>query len=991
VPTWCVGVGTGAGGRDAGGGGAPAPTSLLCPELIGRDAEAAALRARFDVLAFGRGGVVVVQGDAGAGKTRIVREAADAARAAGTPVLAGRAVPGAIAVPYRPLTEALLAAFRSTPVPDSPALAGFRSHLGRLVPQWRTDERTTGGDDSPLLLGEAVVRLLADVGSGRGCVLVLEDLHWADAETIAVVDYLADALAAEPVLCLCTVRPDGAAADLVARLERRAPGTTIRLRPLVDDDVDRMVAACLATAAAPAELGAFVRAHGDGNPFLVEELLAGLVASGELRRGDDGRWTTDGVLTPTVPASLRESNERRLARLDPVTRRVVGAAALLGRRFEWELLPGLAEVDGRTVVDALRAAVDEQLVEVEGSGFTFRHALTREAVLGDLLPPDRRHLAARAWPVVERAHPGLPGPVCELAAELAEAAGRPDAASERLVESARRALAAGALVTAESTARRACRLAPDDHAATEVLVRVLVAAGKPTDALALGSDLADRLAAAGARAEARTDLLVTLARAALTAGDTAAAARFAGDAAAVLAPVADPAPRAQVDAVAAHVALEQVRLDDAAALAHVALAAAEATGQPAVACEAMEVLGRVARGTDLPTSSAWFRRGADLAVRAGLPGWHLRAQQELAINEWPSGDPTQLLATRDLAARYGALVTVAVMELSLADIALSAFDRAACLEAATACHAASRRYGLATEAVAALWLAGAHALAGDDRAMDAAIECALAPDPDDPRILGDLHGRVLTTRAVVAGDLDALPGHLDAMARYVRVAPPTTSIFPGRALWATVHAIDDPDGGEGIRAELAAIADLLDMRLFRLAGDVVDAIVRGRAGDGATATALVTAAVDAGRGVRLSSGILHTQLILVARAALRDGWGEPAAWLREAEAFFAAGGHEHTARRCRALLAEAGAPVPRRGRGASKVPASLRALGVTSREVDVLALVTAGLSNKEIAARLYLSPKTVERHLSSLFDRTGVRSRGALTEVARTHGVEATG
>ena len=90
-------------------------------------------------------------------------------------------------------------------------------------------------------------------------------------------------------------------------------------------------------------------------------------------------------------------------------------------------------------------------------------------------------------------------------------------------------------------------------------------------------------------------------------------------------------------------------------------------------------------------------------------------------------------------------------------------------------------------------------------------------------------------------------------------------------------------------------------------------------------------------------------------------------------------------RRSRILLAEAGAPVSRRGRGDSDVPTGLRAMGVTSREVDVLKLVVEGRTNKQIAAELYLSPKTVERHLSSLFDRTGVRDRKALAAVGVAH------
>ena len=133
---------------------------------------------------------------------------------------------------------------------------------------------------------------------------------------------------------------------------------------------------------------------------------------------------------------------------------------------------------------------------------------------------------------------------------------------------------------------------------------------------------------------------------------------------------------------------------------------------------------------------------------------------------------------------------------------------------------------------------------------------------------------------------------------------------------------------------------------------------------------------------------MHVQEMIMARAALRDGWGDPVTWLREAEAFFAAGGYDRTARRCRTMLGAAGAPMPRRGRGESTVPTALRALGVTSREVDVLKLVAAGLSNREIGGRLYLATKTVERHVGSLLARTGATDRVALAELARVHGVQ---
>src|SRR6478609_817681 len=144
--------------------------SLLCPDLIGRAAEIALLRGRVDAAAAGRGGVVGLVAGAGAGKTRLAAAAAEAAAARGCPVLTGRAVPGPNAVPYRALVEAFLGAFRSAPVPDSPALAGLGGHLGRLVPGWRRDDVVQAADDSPLLLAEAIVRLLRAHGDGRGCV-----------------------------------------------------------------------------------------------------------------------------------------------------------------------------------------------------------------------------------------------------------------------------------------------------------------------------------------------------------------------------------------------------------------------------------------------------------------------------------------------------------------------------------------------------------------------------------------------------------------------------------------------------------------------------------------------------------------------------------------------------------------------------------------------------------------------------------------------------
>jgi DNA-binding CsgD family transcriptional regulator len=960
---------------------------MLCPVVVGRTAERHRLTAAIERAVGGEGGVVVLVGEAGVGKTRLARETADTARSADVTVLAGRCVPGDSPVPHRPLTEAFASHFRSPAPPGDPSLAGFGGHLGKLVPQWRGDQ-PGGADESPVLLGEAVVRL-AGLASDKGTLLVLEDLHWSDAETLAVVEYLADALRGESLLCLCTARAEGRVVESLTRLRRHERVTVLGVDALEGYEVREVVRECLGHGQVPADVADWIERSSDGIPFLIEELLAGLVATGSLVPGDDG-WTTAGPLGATVPDDVGESITQRLAQLDPTARHVVRAAAMLGRRFDWDLLPGVAEVDGRAAVDALRAAVDAQLIEVDGDQFLFRHALTREAVLAELLPPERRDLASRAWPAVERANPGLPGAVCELAADLAEAAGAPAEAAARLVESARRGLAAGAYATAEATAERARRLAPPGDAtavdADEVLVRILAAGGKPAAALALGRPLVGPVRARDL--DAAVDLQLELARAALGAGDVEEAARLVDAIRAELAST-DAVLGARLDAIAAFVALDQGRSADAASLAERAVDGATTTSQPAVACEALEVLGRAARLTGRGASVDWFQRAADLAAAHGLAGWELRARHELALEAWGRGDTQPLRATRDLAARTGALVTQAVMDLSLADIAFAGFDRDACLAHASDCVEASRRYGLATEPVAHLWLAGGHALAGDDAAMEAALADALARDPEDARILGDLHGRVLVTRAFVVDDLGSLRTHLDTMMRYVDRAPAGTSIFPGRGLWETLRATHDDDLGEAALASCRAWTDPLEMPTTGLATLLVEAVVRGRQGDHQAASELVEHVRRTRDSIVVGAGLRHCQQVLVAMAAMRDGWGDPAAWLRESEAFFAEGGYERTARRCRILIGEAGAPVPRRRASGTAVPPALRALGVTSRELDVLTLVAEGCTTREISDRLYVSPKTVERHLSSLFDRTGVRNRTALAEVAHAHGIRA--
>src|SRR5439155_5267075 len=154
----------------------------------------------------GRGRTLFVTGEAGIGKSRLAREAGRLAEDRGLPVRWGRCVEGA-QNPYRSLTEALLAATRHTGLPDSPDLVPFRAILGRLLPAWR-ENASAAVEATPVMLGEGILRLLRALAGSTGSLLVFEDLHWADADTLAVLEYLTDNLAAEPIVLMASIRSD---------------------------------------------------------------------------------------------------------------------------------------------------------------------------------------------------------------------------------------------------------------------------------------------------------------------------------------------------------------------------------------------------------------------------------------------------------------------------------------------------------------------------------------------------------------------------------------------------------------------------------------------------------------------------------------------------------------------------------------------------------------------------------------------------------------
>jgi DNA-binding CsgD family transcriptional regulator/tetratricopeptide (TPR) repeat protein len=951
----------------------------LCPVLVGREEELQVLLDALDRAAEGHGGTFVVAGEAGVGKSRLVREVSRRAHSRGLPVLAGRAVAGSVPVAFRPLAEALLGELRRRGQLDLPELGPFRPALGRLVPEWRPREPVPDVG-SPVVVGEGLLRLLGALAGERGCVLVLEDLHWADPESLAVLEYLADNIADERIVCVGSLRTDeeGSGHEMVGTLVARRAAQVVGLSRLDEEATIRLAQACLGTTALPAAVEAFLGTRAEGLPFLVEELLAGLVGAGVLVERD-GQWSTTDRLGWRVPPNFADAVSRRLDGLSASTRGVLHAAAVLGRRFDWSLLPVVTGLDDAEVVAALRRAVNAQLLVATADGFRFRHALTRDAVLGDMLPPERTSIAGRALAAVEQAHPGVPGAWCELAAELAEVAGEPRQAAGLLLEAGRRAMGTGALATAEATLQRAGQLVPDDATVAvpidDALCDVLALSGQVDRAFELGDRLLGRLDLASRLPSGGAELHLRLARAAVAAGrwevagDHLAAARdVPADHAAGLA--------ASMDALDAQVALGQGRLSRAGELAATALAVAEKESLPAVACEALEVAGRVARQRDLEAAEAAFARGLAVATAHGLGLWRLRALHELGtVDQLRTESVERLQQARELAVEVGALALVATLDLQIAAGLVKQFRPEEGLAAARRSVEVSRRLRLATLPMALLHQAAAHAQRGQVEEMEACLAEARALAPDDLDVQGSAWGHCRATLSLLAEDRPRALSEMSKGARLLQRSPATVAP-PFLGLRVLLLAVDGDDATVRAEAERVRSSGATRHQIVASLLGCAEAVLLGRAGRGNEA-AVVLAAADAEMGP-LVAWYRHYAHRLVAEAALADGWGEPVAWLREAAAFFADRGEWPVAAACRALLRRAGAPVPRTGRGDSIVPPRLGALGVTSREADVLALLAEGLTNKELAARLHLSPRTVEKHVASLLAKTGCRRRAEL-------------
>ncbi|MDB5072149.1 MAG: hypothetical protein JWM87_3260, partial [Candidatus Eremiobacteraeota bacterium] len=439
-------------------GGITGRTIAALP-FAGRAAELAALRERFDAMAAGHGGLVLIGGEAGIGKTRLVREFATACEARGAQAYsAASTFPET--VPYQPFVDLLrvVAPLAATVTIDPLWLSALAALAPSLAEHARDLPPLPAVDPARerVRLFEACANVWEAIGTRRPVVLAIEDVHWAGAATLDLLEHLARGSARGRVLVIATYREDELDANhrlraLRRRLEREGGATHIALSRLDARHVEELVRA-LGDSNDPAAVARRLHQRSDGNPFFLEEILRDLSETGMLRT-EDGRWSLDDVpgeaANPDrpygdVPQPVRGVLAARLARLGERARSLADVAAVIGRAFDVDLLRETTGWLEATVLDALGELTDRRIVGDYGArggfDYAFTHHLIQALVYESAAPAARARRHRRIAHVMTQLYDDCGD---DVAAELAlhwDRGGEPELAAERYLAAARRAL-----------------------------------------------------------------------------------------------------------------------------------------------------------------------------------------------------------------------------------------------------------------------------------------------------------------------------------------------------------------------------------------------------------------------------------------------------------------------------------------------------------------------------------------------------------------------
>ncbi|MGH2398152.1 MAG: ATP-binding protein, partial [bacterium] len=377
--------------------------------LVDREEELGALKGSLESMLSGRGHVVLAAGEPGIGKTRLAQELLVYARLRGCLAVIGRCFEQEVTIPYLPIAEALRAMCREIADDQLQTMIGAHAaELVKLVPDLGLRMRDLRPspplepDQERLRLFEHVTAFLSAAARIRSVVILLDDLHWADAATLQLLRYIARNIRSDRILLVGTYRdveldrthPLG---NALREMNRERLYSRILLRRLTPEHVGEMIRAIFQSRQPVSEeFRGLIYKETEGNPFFVEEVLKHLVEVGALYIVE-GRWERKEIREIEVPQSVREVIGRRLERLSSEGVEALTVASVIGRKFDFELLraamtgdgqPEVRGIDAGQLLDSLEEALESQLISEErteeGVQYTFAHALVRETLYDGL-------------------------------------------------------------------------------------------------------------------------------------------------------------------------------------------------------------------------------------------------------------------------------------------------------------------------------------------------------------------------------------------------------------------------------------------------------------------------------------------------------------------------------------------------------------------------------------------------------------------------------
>jgi DNA-binding CsgD family transcriptional regulator len=978
---------------------------------VGRDAELAALTADLDAAIGGRGGVVLLAGEPGIGKTRLAEELAAQAASRGVLVLWGRCWEGEGAPAFWPWVQVVRAYVKAgDPTGLVDDMGAGAADIAQLVPAVR--DLVPDLPASPPVEPEAARFRLFDSLAGflraaaarRPLLLILDDLHWADAPSLALLRFVSNELEGAGLLVVGIYRDvevdrgDPLLATL-ADLTRGQHHRRLLLGGLDHRDVASFVALVAGVEPSP-ELAAAVHRRTDGNPFFVIEVVRLLASQGRLGHAEVG-----GTPAAGLPAGVKAVVAERLGRLSEGCQRVLEVAAVVGRDFGLRVLQPACGLDQGRLLELLEEAEAARVIAPVPGGlgrWRFAHALVRE-VLYEGLPATRRvGLHGRVGEALESAYAADPGPhLAELAHHFVEAA--PGGEVARAVGVAtlagRRALdvlaweeAAGLFERALAALELAGR--PDQRECCELLLAV-------GEARMAASDVAAARAAyqqAGERAR-RIGWPEALARAGLglglefTAGivdqvevellEEALAALGEGDS--LL--------RAQVLARLARALLYTPEVERRLALSEDAVRMAGRLGDPATLAGVLFDRHLAIWGSDKAEVA-----GERLAIATEVVGLAERIGDRAMALRGRGLRRTDLLELGDLA---GFDTDLAAAEQTAEELRQLHYHWQLPLARATRAMLAGRfaeAEELTEQGLAIGRRAGDQAVGNNYTAVVATLRVMQGRSGDLIEPFQDLATRFPTLplfRTSLAAAL-AEAGRADqARAEVKRLAAGNLAAVPRDLTWSwnlallayachhlgdaelavTLHGLLEPYADRNIATGRVGAMCLgpaaYFLGLLDLALDRPEQALR-RFEDAAT----LADRIQAPPMVAHSREGQARALLALDRPGDRQ---QAAALLEEVAATAEELGIHGLGERARDLWAEAAAPAPA---AALAWPA-----GLTSREVQVLRLIAAGRSNQAIAETLYISPNTVLRHVSHIYAKTGVANRAEAAAYATRQGL----